>query len=57
MPNGSSQTVYARLADTAIANQGTANNAPVTARALAWILAGHAQHHLDVLRERYQLEI
>ncbi len=45
------------LDDTAIAHQGTANNAPVTARALAWILAGHAQHHLDVLRERYGLDI
>jgi uncharacterized damage-inducible protein DinB len=52
-----SLALYRTLDDAAIAHQGTANNAPVTARALAWILAGHAQHHLDVLRERYGLQI
>jgi uncharacterized damage-inducible protein DinB len=40
-----------------IAYQGTSNNAPVTARALAWILPGHAQHHLEILRERYGVKI
>ncbi len=42
---------------TAIAHQGTANNAAITARALTWILAGHAEHHLGILRERYGLAI
>lgn len=32
---------------------GVANGVPVSVRALAFILAGHAAHHLDVLRERY----
>lgn len=32
---------------------GRANAAPVSVRALAWILAGHMEHHLAVLRERY----
>lgn len=32
---------------------GTANGVPVSVRALAWILAGHAAHHVAVLRERY----
>lgn len=41
------------LDDTAIANTGVANNSPVTARAICWIIPGHAQHHLDVLAERY----
>jgi DinB superfamily len=41
------------LDDTAMANAGVANNNPVTARAICWIIPGHAQHHLDVLRERY----
>jgi uncharacterized damage-inducible protein DinB len=49
--------LYHSLDATQIANQGTSNNAPVTARALTWILAGHAQHHLDILRERYGLDI
>ncbi len=33
--------------------RGTASEVPVSARALAWILAGHAEHHLRVLRDRY----
>jgi uncharacterized damage-inducible protein DinB len=33
--------------------RGTANNNPVTVRALAWITAGHERHHLKILRERY----
>lgn len=41
------------LDDTALANAGVANNAPVTGRAICWIMPGHAQHHLDVLHERY----
>jgi len=41
------------LDDTAIANAGVANNSPVTARAICWIIPGHAQHHLGVLHERY----
>ena len=35
------------------ARAGTASGKPVTARALAWIAAGHAIHHLRILRERY----
>ncbi|GIV61334.1 MAG: hypothetical protein KatS3mg044_0200 [Rhodothermaceae bacterium] len=34
---------------------GVANGSPITARALAHILAGHVRHHLRVLRERYGL--
>ena len=41
------------LDDAAIANRGVANNNPVSARAICWIMAGHTQHHLDMLRERY----
>ncbi len=32
---------------------GTANGVPVSVRALAHITAGHAEHHLKILRERY----
>jgi len=32
---------------------GSASGHPVSARALAWILAGHERHHLRVLAERY----
>ena len=45
------------LDDKAVANTGVANNNPVSARALCWIIPGHAQHHLDILRERYGLKL
>ena len=32
---------------------GVANGTPVSVTALAYMLAGHARHHLGVLRERY----
>lgn len=32
---------------------GIASGANVTVRGLFWIIAGHAEHHLHVLRERY----
>ena len=33
--------------------RGVASNAEVSVRAIAWITAGHAMHHLRILRERY----
>jgi hypothetical protein len=35
------------------ARLGTASDAPVTVRAIAWIMAGHAAHHMGIVRERY----
>jgi len=32
---------------------GTANNRRITVRALAYVIAGHAQHHLEILKSRY----
>ena len=32
---------------------GTANGFPITVRALAYIIAGHALHHQNIIRERY----
>jgi hypothetical protein len=37
------------------ARTGTANNHPVSARAIAYILAGHVRHHVAILRERYHV--
>jgi hypothetical protein len=34
---------------------GTANGAPISVRALAFIMAGHVRHHMGVLRARYQI--
>jgi hypothetical protein len=32
---------------------GVANNAPITVRALGYVIAGHELHHMGVLREKY----
>ena len=34
-------------------NQGTTSGRAVTARSIPYIAAGHAAHHLAVIRERY----
>ena len=41
------------LPQTAWTRTGTASGAPVSVRALAYIMIGHVEHHLDLLRERY----
>jgi hypothetical protein len=33
---------------------GMANGNPITVRALLWIIAGHTDHHLRILEERYK---
>ena len=38
-----------------LANSGVANGCPVSVRALAYIIAGHERHHVNVLRTRYGL--
>lgn len=45
--------LIAPLDDEELSRVGSANGAPITARALSWIIAGHERHHLAVLRERY----
>lgn len=37
----------------ATTRRGTASNAGISVRALAWIIAGHERHHLGIIRERY----
>lgn len=46
---------FRNLADEAWDRRGIANDSAVTVRALAYIIAGHERHHLEVLRERYRL--
>lgn len=41
------------LDQAAMSRMGTASGFPVSARALAWIIAGHERHHISILRERY----
>lgn len=47
--------LFRTLEEAAWAREGTANETPVTVRALAYIMVGHVRHHMGVLRERYQI--
>lgn len=49
----SSVALFASLPDDAWARSGTASGKTISVRALAYITAGHARHHLKILRERY----
>jgi hypothetical protein len=46
---------FNNMTDDAWARIGTANNTAISARALIYIMAGHIEHHLTVLRERYSI--
>jgi len=37
----------------ALGRRGTASGKEVSARGLAWIIAGHARHHFEIVKERY----
>ena len=41
------------LNEEALQRTGTANKLQVKAISVFWIMAGHVQHHLQVIRERY----
>ena len=45
--------LFASFPDAAWARRGVVNGREISVRALAFITAGHARHHLAVLRERY----
>ncbi len=44
---------FRNLTDEAWLRTGTASENPVSVRALAFIMAGHIRHHLNILNERY----
>jgi len=50
---GATVTLFRNLPDEAWALHGVASGNPFTVRALAYITAGHAAHHVRLLRERY----
>jgi hypothetical protein len=45
--------LFRSISDEASERLGTASDYPVTVRAIAYMLAGHAGRHLQLLRERY----
>jgi hypothetical protein len=46
-------SLFANLPAEAWMRSGIASDNPFTVRAMAFIIAGHAEHHLRILRERY----
>jgi len=44
---------FKNLSDEAWFRSGTASEATVSVRALAYIMVGHVRHHANILRERY----
>lgn len=51
---GATRTLLESLPEAAAARQGIASGHPVSVRALAWIIVGHAQHHIELLRGQLQ---
>lgn len=49
----STLTLYRNLPPAAWMRTGTANGKTFTVRAMAFLLAGHAEHHLSIFREKY----
>jgi hypothetical protein len=49
----SSEQFFATLDKDQLESGGTANNKPMYVLALGYIIAGHCQHHLNIIRERY----
>lgn len=41
------------ISDTAWTRSGTANTFAISARAIAYVIAGHAQHHLNIAEQKY----
>lgn len=46
-------TFFRNLPEDAWGRSGVASGNPVTVRGLAYIIAGHAAHHIAILQERY----
>jgi len=49
--------LFKSLDDEAWARSGNASGNPLSVRAIPWILAGHEQHHLQVMVDRYGLSM
>ncbi len=48
-------TLFNGISDEALLRKGTANDAQATVRALAYHIAGHELHHINIIKEKYLL--
>lgn len=49
----STLSLFRLMSDEASTRRGKANNVEISVRALAYVIAGHELHHMNVLRTRY----
>lgn len=49
----SASMLFMSFNDEMLRNQGSMSGVPATARAIGFIMAGHAKHHKDIIKKRY----
>lgn len=49
----SSIALFQSLDASVWSNTGTASSTPISVKALAYIIVGHALHHIEIIKERY----
>ena len=49
--------LFRSMSEAQLLRTGIANGQPISVRALAYIIAGHTQHHANILRSRYLIDI
>jgi DinB superfamily len=49
----STEMLFENLGDEELLFTGMASNLPINALALGYVIAGHTQHHIDIIKERY----
>jgi uncharacterized damage-inducible protein DinB len=47
------EQLYTSFDEEQLASTGIANNNPITVNAIGFIIPGHTQHHMTILKERY----
>jgi hypothetical protein len=47
------ESFFDSLDEEALLFQGSANNNPTNALAMGYVIAGHAKHHIEIIKERY----
>ncbi|MBC6489852.1 DinB family protein [Flavihumibacter stibioxidans] len=52
----SNQLMIESFSSEQLAATGTASNHPISVAALCFILAGHVEHHMNIIRERYLIK-
>lgn len=49
----STERFFASLSDDVLKTEGSANNTLLSVAALGFVSAGHVEHHIDIIEERY----